>query len=202
MELWTEDGRTSWSYPSSQKESSKSEGLCWKLDWKGVGFGTPKQKGTMKGSRLAWRGTHPLCTHNLLPAPSPNPKTLTISAGFYMLVQSTQDKVTSFSTQSLIAEAFSHIFRYKLGFFQQLIIVSIILKDLGLTRRRPHPEGKKARAAANISVMVRPQTTNNTVITDMNPRKRSALRILNISWKSVPNLRLPIDTICNQYRYV
>lgn len=64
-----------------------------------------------------------------------------------------------------------------------------------LTRRRDHPVGRKARMAANKSEMVRPHTTNKTVMTDMNPRNRSALSILNMSWKSVPNLRLPIETI-------
>lgn len=64
-----------------------------------------------------------------------------------------------------------------------------------LTRRRAHPVGMKARTAANKSDTVRLHTTNNTVMTDMKPRNRSPLRILNISWKSVPNLRLPIDTI-------
>lgn len=55
--------------------------------------------------------------------------------------------------------------------------------------------GMKARMAANKSDMVRPYTTNKTVMTDMNPRNKSALSILNISWKSVPNLRLSIETI-------
>lgn len=64
-----------------------------------------------------------------------------------------------------------------------------------LTRRKAHPVGVKARIAANKSDIVSPHTTNKTVMTDMKPRNRSALRILNMSWKSVPNLRLPIDTI-------
>ena len=64
-----------------------------------------------------------------------------------------------------------------------------------LTRTMAHPVGKKARIAANKSDIVRPHTTNKTVMTDMKPRNRSALRILNMSWKSVPNLRLPMDTI-------
>lgn len=45
----------------------------------------------------------------------------------------------------------------------------------------PQPVGTKARMAANRSLMVRPQTTNNTVMTDTNPRNRSAFRILNMS---------------------
>lgn len=64
-----------------------------------------------------------------------------------------------------------------------------------LTRRRAQPVGMKARKEANMSLIVRPQTTNRTVMTDRKPRNRSALRILNMSWKSVPNLRLPIETI-------
>lgn len=57
-----------------------------------------------------------------------------------------------------------------------------------------HPDGKKAIVQASKSDMVRPQTTNRTVMTDRNPRKRSTFRILNMSWKSVPNLLLPMDT--------
>lgn len=51
----------------------------------------------------------------------------------------------------------------------------------GLTRRIAQPVGKKARMEAKRSEIVRPQTTNNTVMTDKKPRKRSALRILNIT---------------------
>lgn len=44
-----------------------------------------------------------------------------------------------------------------------------------------HPVGKKARMEENRSEIVRPQTTNNMVMTDKKPRKRSALRILNMT---------------------
>lgn len=50
-----------------------------------------------------------------------------------------------------------------------------------LTRIRAHPVGMKAKIAANISLKARPTTTNNTVMTDTNPRNKSAFRILNIS---------------------
>lgn len=63
-----------------------------------------------------------------------------------------------------------------------------------LTRTMAHPVGKNARIAANKSDTVRPHTTNKTVMTDMKPRKRRAFSILNMSWKSVPNFRLPMDT--------
>lgn len=69
------------------------------------------------------------------------------------------------------------------------------MRGVKLTRIMAQPVGKKARMAANKSDIVRPQTTNKTVMTDMKPRNKSALRILNMSWKSVPNLRLPMDTI-------
>jgi len=41
--------------------------------------------------------------------------------------------------------------------------------------------GRKARTEAERSVSVSLNTTNNIVMTDKKPRKRSALRILNIS---------------------
>ena len=63
-----------------------------------------------------------------------------------------------------------------------------------LTRTMAHPVGKNAIIAANRSDTVRPQTTNKTVMTDMKPRKSRAFSILNISWKSVPNFRLPMET--------
>lgn len=50
-----------------------------------------------------------------------------------------------------------------------------------LTRMRAHPVGKKAKVAAKISLIASPATTNSTVITDANPRNKSALRILNMS---------------------
>jgi len=65
-------------------------------------------------------------------------------------------------------------------------IISFIPNDKGkcvpeLTKSRAHPVGKKARIDTNRSDMVRPHTTNNTVITDTKPRNKSPLRILNIS---------------------
>jgi len=64
-----------------------------------------------------------------------------------------------------------------------------------LTKSIAHPVGKNAIAEAHTSDMVSPHTTKSTVITDTNPRNRRPLRILNMSWKSVPNLLLPIETI-------
>lgn len=52
---------------------------------------------------------------------------------------------------------------------------------LFVTRIMAHPEGMKARMAANKSDTVSAHTTNNTVMTDKKPRKRSALRIRNMS---------------------
>ena len=64
------------------------------------------------------------------------------------------------------------------------------INNTKLTRRKAHPVGKKARMAANISDMVRPYTTNKTVMANMKLRTNIRLRM-----KMSPNLRLLMGSI-------
>ena len=55
--------------------------------------------------------------------------------------------------------------------------------------------GMKPRTAAKRSDTVSPQTTKRTVMTETKPRKSRPLRILNMSWNSIPNFFRPIETV-------
>ena len=53
------------------------------------------------------------------------------------------------------------------------------MQNFKLTRRRAHPVGVKARIAANKSDIVSLCKTKRKIMTDMKPRNKGALRILN-----------------------
>lgn len=70
------------------------------------------------------------------------------------------------------------------------------------TSNMPHPVGKNARKHTNISRKFMSRNTIKTIRIAMKQTNiKNFIRRKN-SWKSALNLRLPIDTVCKQYRQI